>query len=160
MHRRSTTRTRRITNYVFGGSRTGGPVASYQTTFSLEQIFQSAPATSAAPFSSAGSVFGFVNVFGNGILYLPQGYVSNTAISGDSSFLGNLGVLNLKAGSFDFVFGAGGPSRTITVVIPGNSVGGSVTGLSGSLVLQNNGADNLAVNSNGAFDFPRATGLR
>ncbi len=34
------------------------------------------------------------------------------------------------------------------------TVGGVVTGLSGMLVLQDNGADNLSVNSNGAFAFP------
>ncbi len=34
-----------------------------------------------------------------------------------------------------------------------HTVGGTVTGLSGTLVLQNNGADNLSVNSDGAFVF-------
>ena len=37
------------------------------------------------------------------------------------------------------------------------TVGGSVSGLSGSLVLQDNGADNLTLTANGPFTF--ATGL-
>jgi hypothetical protein len=34
------------------------------------------------------------------------------------------------------------------------TVGGAVSGLSGTLILQDNGADNLAVNGNGAYVFP------
>jgi len=43
----------------------------------------------------------------------------------------------------------------ITVVCSANTytVGGAVFGLSGTLVLQNNGADNLVSNSNGSFTF-------
>lgn len=40
---------------------------------------------------------------------------------------------------------------------PGFSVGGSVTGLSGTLVLQNNGGDNVTMTGSGAFAF--GTGL-
>jgi hypothetical protein len=36
------------------------------------------------------------------------------------------------------------------------TIGGTVTGLSGSLVLQNNGGDNFTVSSNGSFAFPTA----
>src|SRR5690349_15720153 len=36
------------------------------------------------------------------------------------------------------------------------TVGGTVSGLSGSVVLQNNGADNLTISVNGAFTFPSA----
>ncbi len=36
------------------------------------------------------------------------------------------------------------------------SVGGTVSGLTGPLTLQNNGGDNLIINSNGAFSFPSA----
>lgn len=47
---------------------------------------------------------------------------------------------------------------SVSCVIPTYTVGGTVSGLStGSLVLQNNGGDNLTLTSNGAFTF--ATGL-
>ena len=36
------------------------------------------------------------------------------------------------------------------------TVGGTVSGLSGSMVLQDNGADNLTVSANGSFTFPAA----
>lgn len=44
--------------------------------------------------------------------------------------------------------------------IPYFSVGGSVSGLTGTVVLQNNGGDNLSLSANGAFTFTRtiATG--
>ena len=42
-----------------------------------------------------------------------------------------------------------------TIPVQSYSVSGSVSGLSGSgLVLQNNGADNLSINTNGSFTFP------
>jgi len=37
---------------------------------------------------------------------------------------------------------------------PTYSVGGTVSGLMGSVVLQNNGADNLSISANGPFTFP------
>src|SRR6185437_7531651 len=36
------------------------------------------------------------------------------------------------------------------------TVGGTVSGLSGSVVLQNNGADNLTISANGGFTFASA----
>ncbi len=39
---------------------------------------------------------------------------------------------------------------------PTYTIGGNVTGLTGSLVLRNNGADDLSVNANGAFSFKTA----
>jgi N-acetylneuraminic acid mutarotase len=53
--------------------------------------------------------------------------------------------------------GCGHHSDTTTVTTntppPTYSIGGSVAGLSGTLVLQNNGGDNLSLSSNGSFDF-------
>jgi hypothetical protein len=43
--------------------------------------------------------------------------------------------------------GGGGPPPTYTI-------GGSVSGLVGTVVLQNNGGDNLSLTSNGSFHFP------
>src|SRR5712691_328654 len=45
--------------------------------------------------------------------------------------------------------GGGGPTVTATV-------GGTVSGLSGTVVLQNNGTANLTVSANGSFTFPAA----
>lgn len=45
----------------------------------------------------------------------------------------------------------------ITNPVPTYTIGGTVSGLNGTVVLQNNGADNLARNTNGSFTF--ATGL-
>src|SRR6478609_774578 len=47
--------------------------------------------------------------------------------------------------------GGGGSTPPVTYTI-----GGSVTGLGGTVVLQNNGGGNLSVSSNGAFTFPTA----
>jgi large repetitive protein len=48
-------------------------------------------------------------------------------------------------------------SVSVSCVTTEFSVGGSVSGLNGSgLVLQNNGADNLAIASNGSFTFPKS----
>ncbi len=38
--------------------------------------------------------------------------------------------------------------------VPTYTIGGTVSGLSGTVVLQDNGADNLSVSSNGTFTFP------
>ncbi len=46
--------------------------------------------------------------------------------------------------------GCGGSSSSSTVTV---TVGGTVSGLSGTVVLQNNGADNLTLTSNGSFTF-------
>ncbi len=53
--------------------------------------------------------------------------------------------------------GANVTSVVVTCSTDTFTVGGTVSGLSGSgLVLQNNGADNLAINANGAFTFATA----
>ena len=144
-------------DYVVGALTTSQQVDSYQVAFTTEELFQSDPVVSSA-LSSDGAPFGFANIFTVGTLYVPDGYSSGGVIFGSSTFPGTLGDLNLIAGDFDFVYGAGGGSRTITVVVPGNSVGGTVTGLTGSLRLQNNGTDDLIVspslNPNVQFSFP------
>lgn len=47
----------------------------------------------------------------------------------------------------------GGSSSTGTTSATSYSVGGSVSGLSGTLVLQDNGGDNLSISQNGSFAF-------
>ena len=60
---------------------------------------------------------------------------------------GNFGGTNL-VGQTEFVFPA--------LVAYQFSVGGSVTGLAGTVTLQNNGGDALPVSANGPFTFPTA----
>ena len=43
---------------------------------------------------------------------------------------------------------------------PTYSVGGRVSGLSGTVVLQDNGGDNLTVTANGSFTFATQAGRR
>lgn len=48
----------------------------------------------------------------------------------------------------------GSSSKTTSITVPLTyAVGGTIAGLSGTVVLQNNGADNLSLSSNGAFVF-------
>lgn len=58
--------------------------------------------------------------------------------------------------------GSGNANGNVTNVQIGcvNTIGGQITGLTGTVVLQNNGGDNLARSANGAFTFttPVATG--
>jgi Galactose oxidase, central domain len=49
--------------------------------------------------------------------------------------------------------GHGSQSSTITTAPLTYSIGGSIAGLSGTVVLQNNGGDNLSLSSNGSFAF-------
>jgi|GEM_PF-3193129 len=58
--------------------------------------------------------------------------------------LGILGIIGSGGGGG----GGGGGNGTTTY-----SVGGSVSGLNGSVVLQNNGGDNLTINADGTFTF-------
>jgi hypothetical protein len=51
--------------------------------------------------------------------------------------------------------GGGGSAAPDTSAPPTFSIGGNVSGLSGTLVLQNNGGNDLTVNSNGRFTFSR-----
>jgi hypothetical protein len=47
-------------------------------------------------------------------------------------------------------------TSSVFAVLTAYTVGGSVSGLSGTLVLRNNGGDNLSISANGAFVFATA----
>jgi len=54
------------------------------------------------------------------------------------------------------IAGADVTNISVTCVVPTFSVGGTVSGLTGTVTLQNNGADDLAVAGNGSFTFATA----
>ena len=83
---------------------------------------------------------------GSRISFLQDG-VERIAVS-DSSFTGGApGIMSFGAARADNWSG-GSASSSSTY-----SIGGSVSGLSGTVVLQNNGGDDLTVTSNGLFTF-------
>jgi len=90
------------------------------------------------------------------------GFTFNTPVKQGSTY--NVTVLAEPSGQNCVVTGGSGTASadvTTTLVtcsdIPSYSVGGSVSGLSGTgLVLQNNGSDNLAISVDGAFTFNTA----
>src|SRR5690242_2127992 len=67
-----------------------------------------------------------------------------------------IGALAIGAAATLVVSCGGAVVSSIPAVADGFTVGGTVSGLSGSVVLQNNGADNLAISVNGAFTFSTA----
>jgi hypothetical protein len=61
---------------------------------------------------------------------------------------GRLAVTIIVLSALTACFGSDGNNKKY-------SIGGDVTGLTGTVVLQNNGGDNLSVNANGAFKFAK-----
>ena len=87
--------------------------------------------------TAAGSTISFLQ---NGVSRIS---VTDTSISG-----GAPGIMTYGQGKADNWVGGGAGGST-----PTYAVGGSVTGLSGTVVLQDNGGDDLSVSANGAFAF-------
>ncbi len=79
--------------------------------------------------------------------------VDDSAVEGDHS-----GTVAFSVSSADAAFnGIALPSVTVSIADNDFTVGGNVSGLAGAgLVLQNNGADDLAISSNGGFAFSTA----
>lgn len=87
-----------------------------------------------------------------GIVSFPSGtnpYSMDFVLSFEGNTLINLGV---TPGTYIWTNTATNPNDTITLLI-GYTVGGSVSGLNGSVVLQNNGGNDLTLDSNGSFTF-------
>jgi len=107
-----------------------------------------------------------------GSLVLQNNGADNLTVSADGSFTFNTVLSNSTAYAVTILTqptgqmcsvsnGSGTVSGAAVVNIAINcisiySIGGTVSGLSGSLVLQNNGADNLTVSANGSFAFNTA----
>jgi hypothetical protein len=88
------------------------------------------------------------NLNAYGTDYMNNGYSFSAIESLDSDGDGYTNIAEIRAGSFPGD-ASSHPSTTYTV-------GGSVSGLSGTVVLQNNGADNLSRSANGSFTFATA----
>src|SRR6516165_5783968 len=86
-----------------------------------------------------------VMAVGSTISFLQNGIVRISAT--DTTLTGGApGIMSYGTGQVDNWSGGTGSSATY-------SVGGSVSGLSGTVVLQNNGGDNLTLTANGTFTF-------
>src|SRR5215813_5651016 len=89
-----------------------------------------------------------VSAVGSAISFLLNGVqrisVTDTSLSG-----GGPGIMSFGTGQVDNWSGGSAGSKTYTV-------GGTVSGLSGTVVLQDNGGDNLSVGANGPFTFATA----
>src|SRR5262249_46790349 len=92
-----------------------------------------------------------LSVVGSTISFLQNG-VQRISVTDASLTGGAPGIMSAGAGQVDNWSGGGGRTRATC------SGGGSVSGLSssGSVVLQDNGGDNLTVSANGPFTFATA----
>ncbi|MEP4147052.1 MAG: hypothetical protein ABJL54_07500 [Halioglobus sp.] len=123
--------------------------------FILQESFATGP-FSATATNAMGNFFG-INQRGapEFAIRVPTGYVSGGALSGSQEYQATtLSDLRLRAGTFTWVYGSTSPF-TFIFQIPGNSVGGTVSGLNDAVTLQLNGANDFVVNATGAFTFPQ-----
>ncbi len=107
--------------------------------------------------TNSGPYAGLIAVAGSDqlVVYVSPGYVSGDAINSTSTWSAqDFADLGLVPGRYIYNWGSGVNADSITLLIGQYSVGGSVTGLTGSVVLQNNAGDDLAVSANGLFTFP------
>jgi hypothetical protein len=112
--------------------RSGGGWAQISGAFSVSPL----PAGTQLELTAVGSA---VTLYENGTKVLSA---TDSGITGGAP--GIMAYGNAEAGSW-----SGGDAATSSY-----SVGGTVSGLSGTVVLQDNGGDNVSVSANGSFTFP------
>jgi len=103
------------------------------------------------PRPSGKNIFDFTTTFGASPCKLPGQTATGIAVN----FL-------LANGMRQFVAAGSNAGRTVGTAIFGTraassfnyTIGGTVSGLTGTVVLQNNSGDNLTVSANGSFTFP------
>ena len=112
--------------------RSGGGWAQISGAFSVSPL----PAGTQLELTAVGSA---ITLYENGTKVLSA---TDSGITGGAP--GIMAYGNAEAGSW-----SGGDAATSSY-----SVGGTVSGLSGTVVLQDNGGDNVSVSANGSFTFP------
>lgn len=158
-----------ITGSQINGSIRGGP-AVCQLGSDLQCYQPSAVnslnvTTGAAEYTVGGTVFGLQgtvileNNGGDALTLTADGPFSfPTALPSGSPYLVTVQTqpatqtCTVNNGS-GVIVNANVSNITVTCSTNARTVGGTVSGLSGTVVLQNNGADNLVINANGPFTF-------
>lgn len=115
--------------------------------------------------TNSGSTIGITlsSTSGQDRLHVPPNYVSNAAISATSTWAGTtITSLGLIPGTYVITWGSGENADSLTLTIDESAppstytVGGSLSGLTGSVTLQNNSGDDLTLSTNGGFTFATA----
>jgi len=111
--------------FVRGTGLTINPTEAFSVgSAGVNDVYQNSFTSSSLPFSagsvfsassSTGTSFGYASFF-NGVLYVPQGYVSNAPISGSSTWGGHtFASLGLIPGTYVVTWGSGGNADSLTV---------------------------------------------
>jgi hypothetical protein len=94
-----------------------GPVDVYSGTITYPFIFGGGGG-GAGVTSNTGSTFGILPGGGGRLLYVPSGYVSNTVISGSSTYASQtIAGMGLTPGTYTWSWGSGGNASTLVMTI-------------------------------------------
>ncbi len=102
---------------------------------------------------AAGTVL-TLSAAGSTLTFAENGVTVITAT--DTSFTGGAPGIMANGTASAANWSGGNVNGTAPTSTPTYTVGGTISGLSGTAVLQDNGGDNLSVSSNGTFTFPTA----
>lgn len=141
-----------------------GATAMASYTVSTDIVFSTGPVIYAG--SSSGDRIGILSTISSpttDLIYLDTDYVSGSPLSATATWSGStFADLGLIPGTYIVNWGSAENADSLTLNIgpanptPTYTVGGTVTGLSGTVTLTNNATDDLVVNANGAFEFATA----
>lgn len=93
---------------------------------------------------------------GSDLFAVSNNYVSSAPLAGTATWNGTtLAALGLTVGTYTYTVGGGVDSITLNIGVTAStySLGGTITGLTGSVTLQNNGGDDLTKSADGSFTF-------